>query len=258
MPFKFMNTIISKDKDSFNYFKYALGEIFLVAIGVLIAVQVNNWNEERLLKIQKKEKLLNLYTAIKKDSEFLNELSDSNNFRYNSINQLLKWMKLPSKKLDNFVPDLSSKVIWSKEVPINYNEEFYKTTIRWINRSKKMMIQSYAMDELKSSGFYSKINNKKLKTLLNDYYNDLYWVFGNKEHRKNVNEFKEHLRDKYNFVLGDLLYLENPIQFIKTKKDLIVRLKLISGTASWRGHSAKLSQLMAEKVLVVLKEEIDL
>ena len=59
MPFKFMNTITSKDKGSFNYFKYALGEIFLVAIGVLIAVQVNNWNEERLLKIQKKEKLLN-------------------------------------------------------------------------------------------------------------------------------------------------------------------------------------------------------
>ena len=86
----------------------------------------------------------------------------------------------------------------------------------------------------------------------------MYWVFGNTSHRKNVNELIEHLRDKYNFTLGDLLSLENPLQFIKTKKDLIVRLKLISGTASWRSNRAKVSQLMAEKVLVVLKEEIDL
>jgi len=35
-------------------------------------------------------------------------------------------------------------------------------------------------------------------------------------------------------------------------------LKLISGTASWRSNRAKVSQLMAEKVLVALKEEIDL
>ena len=28
-----------------RYFKYAIGEIFLVVIGILIAVQINNWNE---------------------------------------------------------------------------------------------------------------------------------------------------------------------------------------------------------------------
>lgn len=30
-----------------RYFKYAIGEIVLVVIGILIALQVNNWNEER-------------------------------------------------------------------------------------------------------------------------------------------------------------------------------------------------------------------
>lgn len=30
-----------------NYFKYAIGEIVLVVIGILIALQVNNWNEQR-------------------------------------------------------------------------------------------------------------------------------------------------------------------------------------------------------------------
>ena len=38
-----------------KYFKYAIGEIVLVMIGILLALQVNNWNED--LKIRKKEKL---------------------------------------------------------------------------------------------------------------------------------------------------------------------------------------------------------
>ena len=34
-----------------NYFFYAIGEILLVVIGILIALQVNNWNEERKLNL---------------------------------------------------------------------------------------------------------------------------------------------------------------------------------------------------------------
>ena len=30
-----------------KYFKYAIGEIILVVIGILIALQINNWNEQR-------------------------------------------------------------------------------------------------------------------------------------------------------------------------------------------------------------------
>ena len=30
-----------------KYFKYAIGEILLVVIGILIALQFNNWNEQR-------------------------------------------------------------------------------------------------------------------------------------------------------------------------------------------------------------------
>ena len=37
------------DNDKFlRYLKYGIGEIILVVIGILIALQVNNWNEERI------------------------------------------------------------------------------------------------------------------------------------------------------------------------------------------------------------------
>ena len=35
-----------------KYVKYAIGEIVLVVIGILIALQVNNWNEQKKLNIQ--------------------------------------------------------------------------------------------------------------------------------------------------------------------------------------------------------------
>ena len=36
-----------------KYLKYAIGEIVLVVIGILIALQINNWNENRKSKIPK-------------------------------------------------------------------------------------------------------------------------------------------------------------------------------------------------------------
>lgn len=49
---KIRQKLISEGK-LLNYLKYAIGEILLVVIGILIALQVNNWNEER--KRQKEE-----------------------------------------------------------------------------------------------------------------------------------------------------------------------------------------------------------
>ena len=39
-----------------RYFKYAIGEIILVVIGILIALQINNWNEKRK-DVEKQQKL---------------------------------------------------------------------------------------------------------------------------------------------------------------------------------------------------------
>ncbi|MEJ2114363.1 MAG: DUF6090 family protein [Flavobacteriaceae bacterium] len=33
-----------------KYLKYAIGEIMLVVLGILIALQVNNWNQDRIAR----------------------------------------------------------------------------------------------------------------------------------------------------------------------------------------------------------------
>lgn len=51
------------ENKSTKYFKYAIGEIILVVIGILIALQINNWNSNR---IQKQKESIYL-TNIKRD-----------------------------------------------------------------------------------------------------------------------------------------------------------------------------------------------
>jgi len=41
--------LMDKNKTG-KYLKYAIGEVFLVMIGILLALQINNWNQERLSK----------------------------------------------------------------------------------------------------------------------------------------------------------------------------------------------------------------
>lgn len=51
-----------------QYLKYAAGEIILVVLGILIALQINNWNENRKEKAAIKTHLLNLVEDLKSDS----------------------------------------------------------------------------------------------------------------------------------------------------------------------------------------------
>jgi len=53
-----------------RYFKYAIGEIILVVIGILIALSINNWNESRKDSIKEQQYLSNLKKEIQMDIDF--------------------------------------------------------------------------------------------------------------------------------------------------------------------------------------------
>jgi hypothetical protein len=64
-------------KNTEKYFKYAIGEIVLVVIGILIAVQINNWNMARLESQEEKKILLNLKQDFHFNYTFLDSLMSS-------------------------------------------------------------------------------------------------------------------------------------------------------------------------------------
>ena len=56
-----------------KYFKYAIGEIVLVVIGILIALSINNWNENRKQNQSLKIAIHSLKNDLKKDTIQLNK-----------------------------------------------------------------------------------------------------------------------------------------------------------------------------------------
>ena len=74
-----------------KYFKYAIGEIALVMIGILLALQVNTWNEGRKLKNEEQELLTNLSMSFKSK---LSELENKNTGRAENIKGIDKLLYL--------------------------------------------------------------------------------------------------------------------------------------------------------------------
>lgn len=61
-----------------TYLKYAIGEIILVVIGILIALQINNWNESRIQSIAEEEFITSLKNDLTQDKAFILTIVDLN------------------------------------------------------------------------------------------------------------------------------------------------------------------------------------
>ena len=65
---KMRYSLMEKNKIA-KYLKYAIGEILLVVVGILIALQVNSWNENRKAKILEEGILIELRKSMYSDIE---------------------------------------------------------------------------------------------------------------------------------------------------------------------------------------------
>jgi len=127
--------------------KYALREILLVVIGISIAIQANNWNEERKYRIQQKLFLKSLRDELVMDTIKI----DQKRIQFEAINNLvimgkslLKKNKHTDQEKEVFVKSIAQQVILT---PINKNVDRHNNKI--------------------SEGI---IDNKELNALLHDYY----------------------------------------------------------------------------------------
>jgi len=93
---RFLRNIRQKLLENGNvrkYFWYALGEILLVVIGILLALQINIWNENRKLNKSSKETIENLYTEI---NVAISELEETLKVNERFLDMSHKFMEMPS------------------------------------------------------------------------------------------------------------------------------------------------------------------
>ena len=72
-----------------KYLKYAVGEIVLVVIGILIALQINNWNQSKILKIEEVKSLESLHSEFLENLQKFDDIHALQLIRNDAINQIL-------------------------------------------------------------------------------------------------------------------------------------------------------------------------
>lgn len=128
-----------------NYLKYAIGEIFLVVIGILIALQINNWNEDRKQLKEEIEILKNI------KSDFANtiiEFEENNGFKKRIIS----------------TSAVIYKIIHTKQNP--YTEKQLDSLLGEIIINPTYNGQSETLNILFNSGKINIISNNSIKNNL--------------------------------------------------------------------------------------------
>lgn len=140
---------MSQNKTS-KYFKYATGEIVLVVIGILIALQINNWNENRKDRALEIKYLKRIKSELVQDSVSI----------FNAIQTNLK-----RKERGQYLLELSK----NSSDPIK-NPTFFIESIEYAGYTHSPAQIDHTYEEIKSAGQLSLLINEDLKTQISTYY----------------------------------------------------------------------------------------
>ena len=151
-----------------RYLLYALGEIFLVMIGILLALQVNNWNQKR-----QESNLINFYFE-KLHEEVEQQIIGTENYITDfdgmSKNQI-RTLEILASKNEEDLTELSQIIgsvatIWTREYSLETFEEFLQQGL--LTKVKNEELKKL-LEELK----YRLIKIKNGDTYAEDQYNTL-------------------------------------------------------------------------------------
>ena len=136
-------------ENKFNkYLLYAIGEIVLVVIGILIALQINNWNEQR--KVNNKEYLIL--------NEFLNSINKDLKAYEGGINQRIERKKYGLDSLQRYI-------FHKKTINDSLFLDFYAN----LSQGPYLRFDNGPFEALKSTGL-DVIRNDSLRTAINNAY----------------------------------------------------------------------------------------
>ncbi|MRI01633.1 hypothetical protein GH721_13900 [Kriegella sp. EG-1] len=85
---KIRQQLLSENKFS-EYLIYAIGEIVLVVIGILIALSINNWNQERIQKLEEQTIVKNIHTEYLQNKTILKRRIDEAELCEAALKQLM-------------------------------------------------------------------------------------------------------------------------------------------------------------------------
>jgi hypothetical protein len=148
LPFfrRLRQNLLARNKFS-KYLLYAIGEILLVVIGILIALQVNTWNEKRVEKTEEQAILRQLKTEFILNLEQLDVKIKAKKETISSARTMLRYIEHPDRHTQDSVDfHLSRTIPFSTFDPI-VNDLASSGALRLIRSdSLKLMLSLWTSD----------------------------------------------------------------------------------------------------------------
>jgi hypothetical protein len=169
-----------------KYFKYAIGEIILVVIGILIALQINNWNESRKERAQEQELLTQLQSEFTSNLEQLDQKNDLRNQMIFASLKLLDYIDHPEKRhsdsiikylsrtgtaptFDPIINDINS----SGRIQLLKNTSLKEKLARWTSEVIQVTEEEQAWLLIRNHSYMPLISKYGIKrNILNKYWKD--------------------------------------------------------------------------------------
>lgn len=155
-----------------RYLLYALGEIVLVVIGILIALQINTWNQERLLQKEEAEYLKRIVGDLELDLQALENVRSNYETRLilgsNVLNLLGPNNLVALQRRPGFQQAMSHSGNYSESLKAAFGQKFY--IILAISRFSQT---ENAYQEMLDNGKIAIIRNESIKSDLQRQYKQL-------------------------------------------------------------------------------------
>ena len=125
---KIRKKLLTENKFS-KYLIYAIGEIALVVIGILIALQINNWNQESENKKLEIFYMNSLANDLKKDTLYINFITEIQLEDNKTTEKLLKRIYKPSSNIDTIIKIARNELDDGFRVIRDYSNNTFNTII---------------------------------------------------------------------------------------------------------------------------------
>ena len=139
---------LADDNKPLKYMRYAFGEIVLVVVGILIALQINNWNQNKNEQNKIKEYAVSLIQDLEGDIKMASEIQRQNEEIVARIDSLKQYT------LNRKIEDMSNFALLYFTLNKPHRPYTWKRT---------------TITELKNSGALGLIKNDSLSKLISEY-----------------------------------------------------------------------------------------
>jgi hypothetical protein len=170
---------LADDNNTLKYMRYAIGEIVLVVIGILIALQVNNWNESRKRQLE--------------IDKLLYDIEQDLIANYYQADRALSFYK----EQDSIAKLMAANKLTKKDYKENYSLNYY--VANWenylpSNKSLNQFVEAEKIIDLKYKPILESAKNLQLyQAVLDDAWSNL----------------EENIDDNTNAISSQLWYVKN-------------------------------------------------